>query len=376
MTVAYLPQYELEDTLGSRGPSEQRFVLPAAATSFWHTERTTDVAIVEAHRIDILSPTGQFKRTLHAPLDTQGGRGVSSRPLRMPAGVTSHLSDLIISDTYNHRLLRLRAADGRPLANATHGRVHFGAPLTQLRFPRGVATIVHEWPPHGEIPFVYVADSANHRVCAFALAPSLPSIGSTPTISLPGPIATARDASMVPIMTFGGFGPATDPAAMDMPSAVAVARMADGTPSGAPIRIFIADTNHDRVQEWAFSRATTVFVHVRNLGASGDAPGLFRRPVGLALLLGPRATHESSRLFVTERTGGRAQVFTASGRHLQILTPPLPGALGGVTIARRPHTEAAYDDHRLILVGRERNALFVYRRQRAPPPRFEHPTRG
>jgi hypothetical protein len=157
--VPYRAEYVLEDVLGSRGPVPQRFVLPAAATSLWPTLRSNDIALVEAgtNRVTMLATTGHLRRTLHAPSDTRGGHGVSSRPLRHPSGIASHERDLIIADTSNHRLLRMRVDDGRPISNATFGQRHFGAALTPLRFPRGVAVIVHEWPPHGVMPMLCAA---------------------------------------------------------------------------------------------------------------------------------------------------------------------------------------------------------------------------
>lgn len=369
--IPYVAPYVLEDTLGSRGPTAQRFQLPAAATSLWSGQHESEMAIVEASRVTVLTPSGQLKRTLHAPLSTQGGRGVSSRPFTHPMGITAHGPDLIVADTYNHRLLRMRVSDGRPLSNATHAQEHFGSGTSNLRYPRGVAVVEHAWPPHASMPILYVADSGNSRVCALALAPSTPSLGSTPTITLPGPVSTAKDAAMVPLLCFGSHGSA--PASLSGPSAVAVAHMEGLGPDEGKVRLFIADTHNDRVSEWAFSAGTTRYDHVRNLGGTGTAPGLFHRPVGIALLLSPQRDHARSRLFVAEREGRRAQVFTASGRHLQVLTPPVPGRLGGVALATRGHVDQAFDDHRIVLIGRERSRIFVYRRVPKPSPRFEHP---
>ena len=132
-------------------------------------------------------------------------------------------------------LLRLRVEDGRPVANATAGQQHFGASPTPLRYPKGLATfLAHEWPPYGNFPITYVSDAGNHRVCAFALAP----LGAGSSLSLPGPIPTAGNGRMVPLLSFGQAGSgATD---MKQPSAVAVAMLRDG------LRVYVADTGHDR----------------------------------------------------------------------------------------------------------------------------------
>ena len=110
-----------------------------------------------------------------------------------------------------------------------------------------------------------------------------------------------------------------------------------------------------------------------HIGQAGSLPGYFHKPSGVALLLSPDRFRERSRLFVAEGTGGRTQVFSASGRHMQVLTPPLAGRLGGICIASRPRIDEAFEDHRVMVVGRERNSLFVYRREVKQSPRFEHP---
>ena len=364
--VPYTPTYVLEDVLGSRGPVSQRFVLPSAATSLWPSVKSSDVAVLEAgtNRVTMMSPTGQLKRTLAAPLDTQGGRGASSRPLRHPAGIASYENDLIIADTHNHRLLRMRLDDGRPLSNTTKGQMHFGSGTSDLRYPRGLATIQHAWPPHGTLPLLYVADSGNHRVCVFAIAPPSPHI-----LALPGPTPTVTSNTMTPLISFGG--PGNGASNMDTPSAIAVGHM--HVEGKLEPRLFVADTNHDRVMEWRFFEDTTRYDHIRNIGQAGSLPGYFHKPSGVALLLSPDRFRERSRLFVAEGTGGRTQVFSASGRHMQVLTPPLAGRLGGICIASRPSIDEAFEDHRVMVVGRERNSLFVYRREVKQPPRFEHP---
>jgi hypothetical protein len=125
--------------------------------------------------------------------------------------------------------------DGRPIANATAGREHFGAALTPLRYPKGLATFLeHEWPPYGAFPITYVSDSSNHRVCAFALAP----LGAASSLSLPGPVSSAGSGKMVPLLSLGQSGSGSSD--MKEPSAVAVAMLRDG------LRVYVADTGHDR----------------------------------------------------------------------------------------------------------------------------------
>ena len=150
--------YILEDAMGSRGPPPTRFILPAAVASL---QPSNDLALAEAgaNRVTILTPSGQFRRVLAAPLSAER---FSSRPLRSPSGVADALDgeSIIVADTHNHRLLRMLVADGSPVANATFAARHFGAPRSALRSPRGLASHVQWWPPYGRIPVLCPTRSA------------------------------------------------------------------------------------------------------------------------------------------------------------------------------------------------------------------------
>ena len=190
-------------------------------------------------------------------------------------------------------------------------------------------------------------------MCTFAISP-LRGAG----FAIPGPIPTAKDAALPPLLCFGDSGTSTEPGHMSNPSAVTVGELSAGT------RIFVADTENDRIQEWAWVATTTEFRWARHLGASGRAPGAFDRPVGLALLPSPSRDPATSKLFVSESRGARAQVVSADGRPLQVLTLPVAGRLGGVCVATRHNVDASADAHRLIVAGRESHRLFVFRRSR------------
>ena len=230
--------YELEEIFGARGAAPMRLLMPSSVVALVGRNKQHMLAVAEtgSHRISVLSTSGHFHRTIEAPLNAVAH---SSRPLRYPMGLAMADEDsIVVADTHNHRLIRLSIVDGRPLANATSGRLHFGAALTPFRYPKGLAAYSkHEWPPHGPLSIAYVADSGNHRVCALALGPT----AAGASIPLPGPISSASAATMVPLLCFGQAG--TGDADMDRPSAVAVAPMRDG------LRLFVADTFHDRVQE-------------------------------------------------------------------------------------------------------------------------------
>jgi hypothetical protein len=125
--------------------------------------------------------------------------------------------------------------------------------------------------------------------------------------------------------------------------------------------------------EWRFNRDTTTYSHVRNLEGSAagtGAVGSFRAPIGLTVFRATSERHptaERMRLVVSESNGRRAQLMTALGRPLQVIVPPhrspVAGRLGGVCVATRANTDPAYDAHRLIVIGREMHAMYVYRRQ-------------
>ena len=360
-----LPAYEVDASFSSRGPAAMKWLLPTQPVAL-PGRLSHLVAVAEAgnNRISLLSTSGHFHRAIAAPMNAVAH---SDRPLRYPMGVAVGEEDaetVVVADTHNHRLLRLRLIDGRPIANATAGRRHFGAPLTSLRYPKALAAHhSHEWPPYGRFPILYVPDALNHRVCAFALGPTSPSA----TLALPGPVSSASGGQMVPLLCFGQAGSgATD---LDHPSAVAMATLRDG------LHIFVADTYHDRISEWMFKRDTTTYVHVRNIAGATPgtaAPGAFRWPVGVAVLPSPSLRAEAAHLFVTESTGRRAQVLTANGSPLQVLIPPytspMAGRLGGVCVATLKNHDWSSESHRLVVVSREHHKLFVYRRKQSPSP--------
>ena len=347
--------YQLEDAFSGR-----HFLMPSAVAVL-PGQRTFAIAETGAHRVSLLSTSGHFIRALKAP---RGSVAYSKMPLYHPMGVAVPDSEsVIVADSFNSRIVRLSISDGRPLANATSARTHFGAGLTALRYPKGLAYVSHEWPPFGKLPLLYVADYGNSRICTFAVGHLAPS----PGFSLPGPVAAVSNGQLVPLLCFGS-GPGNGGGGqMDRPTAIAVGEV------GGNLRIFVADTFNDRVQEWIFATATTTFRHIRDLGASGTAAAQFRRPVGVALLPSAHGELVTSRLFVTESAGRRAQVFAADGRALQVITPPHapgsarapgaagPGRLGGVCVAVRGNMDSWRDPHRLILIGRERSQVFVYR---------------
>ena len=228
--------FTLDATFGGRGQAPLRFLLPAAVATLGAGRGGTTVAVVEAgnHRVQLMQPTGASARTIAGP----GGR----YGLRYPMGIASDADghSVVVADTFNHRLLRLGTSDGAVLANNSIWQQSFGHAQHPLRHPKGLCMLQHRWGSHGILDMLFVADAGNNHVCTYALAP-LAAVGST--VSLPGQPAPVGHGRIVPMICFGGrTGAPTDPTAMSHPTAVAAANVAGST------RVYVADTNRDRVQ--------------------------------------------------------------------------------------------------------------------------------
>ena len=248
-----MPRHILEDTYGARGQAPMRFLAPAAVATLLGSrgyKGEPSVAVVESgnHRVTLLSPSGHHQRTIPCAA-TSGSRAAarqergvlacgSGAPLawtgsmRYPMGVASDADghSIIVADTHQHRLLRLRVSDGALLANQSTWQPSFGHFAQPLRYPKGLAHHVQRWGA-SRFPILFVADAGNHRVQTYALAPAHPA-GATLT-GLPGLTPTAADAKLVPLVSFGqpcGDPSHVDPAScMRGPSAVAAVELADGT---------------------------------------------------------------------------------------------------------------------------------------------------
>jgi len=337
-----MSHYVLEDVLGARGQTNLRFLHPTAVTA---VAGGAEVAIADYnHRIQIITPLGHFRRIIGSPHGHDG--------LRYPSGIVADADgySVIIADMRNHRLVRLRTADGKVLSNASSWQPSFGQHAQPLKNPRCVAMHMTRWGGYGMIPLLFVASDAG--VSTFALAPT-----QGGSISLPGLVPLGKDAAMVPMIAFRSTNGMAPPMAS---SGIAAADMLDGT------HIYVADTNYDRVQDWHFHSGTTTFRHVRNIGEGGELPGQFRRPVGLAVLPHPSGELALSRLFVAERDGKRIQVLDTAGKPLQVLASDRAARFGGMCFARRSPTDASADAQRLVVMSRSSHQVFIFRRQRRP----------
>ena len=364
--VVIMPlRYVYEDALGARGQGELRFLKPAAVAALGGSrQETLIVSDTGNHRLQLLHPSGQMVRSIGGPTLTHADGRTINPGLRYPMGVDSEDdgSTIIVSDMANNRILRLRTSDGAVLANATSWQQTFGQVAQPLLRPRGLALHMQLWPPYGTLPILFDAASGNNRIVTYALAPLSPA-----TIALPGVIATASDARMIPLNSFGQSGNGASD--MAEPAGVCAGVLADAD-FGFTTRVFVADPMHNRVQEWRFHPQLTNYEHVHNI--LGTAPALFQRPSAVALLPAADRRAETSRLFVTESQAGRVQMLDANGHALQVLVPPARATLersntrplAGIGFARRRNADPSADSHRLVMAGGAGyNRLFVFRRE-------------
>ena len=90
---------------------------------------------------------------------------------------------------------------------------------------------------------------------------------------------------------------------------------------------------------------------------------MLRHPVGVAFVPSKKREAATSRLYVAESAGKRVQVLTGDGTPLQTIAPPAPdGRLGGLCLATRGGVDPLADPHRLIVLGKERHKLYVFKR--------------
>jgi sugar lactone lactonase YvrE len=195
--------------------------------------------------------------------------------------------DLVIADTYNHRIRRVDRDTGVITTIAGSGKAAYDGddkPATEaaLHAPNAVAAA-----PNGDI---YIADTLNYRIRMIDHATGL--IHTIAGVGIPGENGTVGDA-----------GPATQ-AFLNMPSDVVIGPTGD---------IYIADMHHQRVRRIdARTRIISTVAGTGQWGYAGDGGRATE-----ALLAGPAG------IAVVPEGEGRAAVYIADyyNGHVRVVTP-------------------------------------------------------
>ncbi len=222
--------------------------------------------------VRVFSSSGALLRTL-------GSTGSGTGQLRGPTGITIGEDGLVyVADTGNNRIQSFDTS-GNFL-----GTVYAGLALNA---PHGLAM---------SGPFLYVADTNNHRVLALELWDG--GIGSLP---LPA----------------GGFGSGDGQFAF--PTGLAI------TPDGS---LVVADTGNDRLVLCGTTQAT--------FGTTGSALGQLRAPTGVAVDL-------SGNVYVVDQGNNRVQAFTQTGALVGVVGTGQLSAPSGIAWDRSSLTVAVAD---------------------------------
>ena len=195
--------------------------------------------------------------------------------------------DLVIADTYNHRIRRVDRDTGVISTIAGSGKAAFDGddkPATDaaLHAPNAVAAA-----PNGDI---YIADTLNYRIRMIDHATGL--IHTIAGVGIPGESGTVGDG-----------GPATQ-AFLNMPSDVVIGPTGD---------IYIADMHHQRVRRIdAHTRIISTVAGTGQWGYAGDGGR-----ATAALLAGPAG------IAVVPEAEGRATIYIADyyNGHVRVVTP-------------------------------------------------------
>jgi len=257
------------------------------------------VADCGAHRLLI------FSKDMTAAPRVVGSRGKGAGQFNYPSGVACDGTALYVGDTNNHRVQKLRLADGAHLG--TVGLTVTGGCATWLASTGGTAPLNADcmfgrgdgqfnWPTGLCVAAdaLYVCDENNHRIVVLgtdlAWRYTIGRVGSGDG-EFRYPSAVAAHGGELYVTDQGNH---RVQARRPRPAASSPARHA---PPRLPRQV-IAPDRHGRMR---FARA---------FGGKGDTPGQFVRPQGVAVVRGL--------LVVSEKT--RLQVLTPKGVPLQVLT--------------------------------------------------------
>ena len=248
---------EPEKSFGGEGSAPGQFHCPMGVASL--PEGAVCVADSMNHRLQIFSKEqGAAPRVI-------GGRGKQPGQFRHPGGVASDGTSLYVADTPNHRVQKLRLADGMHLGTVGKADCSDGDGEGQFYWPTGLCVAAGA---------LYVCDTGSHRI-----------------------VVLSTDLTWRYTIGRRGSGDGE----FDCPQGV----VAHGG------ELYVADHFNHRVQVFAPDRRGRMRF-ARAFGGEGKAPGQFYRPWGVTVVRGL--------LVVSEYKNKRLQVLTPKGVPLQVIT--------------------------------------------------------
>jgi len=249
----------LERSFGESGSGAGQYRLPRFITSL--PDGNLMVSDSVNLRIQVVTPEGEFVQSI-------GSAGNGPGQFRGNSGVVCDGSVVYVVEAGNHRVQRLRLAEGEPMGTAgSHG-----SKKGELWCPQGAAFAKSS-------NALFIADHINGRVVVF----------DTNT--------------MEHMRTFGSRG--HEAGELEYPVGIAI--------KGE--EVFVAEYGNHRISVF-----TKRGVFVRILGGEGKGPGQLFEPRGLAIVKG----------WVVVTEARRVQVLSPEGESRQVLDIPGAGSLWGV----------------------------------------------
>eukprot|EP00322_Chrysochromulina_rotalis_P029239 CAMPEP_0115834230 /NCGR_PEP_ID=MMETSP0287-20121206/3577_1 /TAXON_ID=412157 /ORGANISM="Chrysochromulina rotalis, Strain UIO044" /LENGTH=331 /DNA_ID=CAMNT_0003287661 /DNA_START=15 /DNA_END=1010 /DNA_ORIENTATION=- len=249
----------IERSFGESGKAPGQFRLPRFITAL--PDGNLLVSDSVNLRLQVMTPDGEFLQSI-------GSAGSGPGQFRGNAGVVCDGSVIYVVEAGNHRVQRMKLAEGEPMGTAgSHG-----SKKGELWCPQDAAFAK-------SANALFVADQINGRVVVY----------DTNT--------------MEHMRTFGSRG--SEPGCLEYPCGIAL--------KGE--EVYVAEYGNHRISVF-----TKRGVFVRILGGEGKAPGQFFEPRGIAIVRG----------WVVVTEGRRVQVLSPEGECRQVLEVPGAGSLWGV----------------------------------------------
>ena len=242
------------------------------------------VADANNHRLQIFSKEqGVAPRIIGGDGPGLEGRGQEPGQVRKPFGAACDGTSLYVADDFNHRVQKLRLADGAHLGTVGKADRTRGDGEGQFSYPMGLCVAAD---------VLYVCDERNHRIVC---------LGTDLTWHYTFGRRGSGDGEFrypQAVAAHGGELYAVDHDNSRIQAAPTLRRPAP-SPTQTPVarQVFTPD-RHGRMR---FARA---------FGGKGDAPGQFDGPCGVAVVRGL--------VVVSESDNERVQVLTPKGVPLQV----------------------------------------------------------
>jgi DNA-binding beta-propeller fold protein YncE len=221
--------------------------------------------------------------------------------------LTPDQTHVVVVDSWNHRLVVLDAADGRPVSSLSPTAGVKDNPHSVLIVPhRGGQVLVSDW-ARGQV-LLFAGLDAPQVVVTFGDGPG----SGDRQLNGPSGLALIEAADV----------------ASDVDLAVAAIATADA--GAGPALVAIADTFNHRVVIYRWCDCTLV----RHFGTHGGAPGQFAYPQSIAVV--PTSftpVDHRGWLVVGDNLNTRVQVVTQIGQPIRVIgLNPLGYVLGGITV--------------------------------------------